>query len=311
MDDIKVISHINPDTDAVCATIAYSWYLREIQKKTSTPYISSPVNREAEYVLKRFGFEMPAVLSGFSAEDKVAIVDTNNPEELLPGIDSAEIVEIIDHHKLFGGLKTNSPINITIKPSGSTSTVLWTRFKAEGIDVPANVLSILISGILSDTLNQNSPTTTQADKDAISEMKAKANIDSDELAEKMFDAKSDITGLTADDLLHFDSKVFTIEGKKLRISTIETTRPQKVLELTSQLKDRMLELKKEEGLDGIFLYITDIIYSYSEALAASDWERSVISKAHNVDYIAETVNLPGIVSRKKQILPAIENALKG
>jgi manganese-dependent inorganic pyrophosphatase len=177
-------------------------------------------------------------------------------------------------------------------------------------DVPENVAGMLLGSILSDTLNYTSPTTTQEDRDAGKELADIAKVDSNELAAKMFEAKSDLSGMNADDILHMDSKIFVMEGKQIRVSTLETTNTGLALGMSADIKKRMEELKNEESLDMVLFFVVDIINSSANALVTNEEEKKLIEKAFNVEFTSETVNLPGVVSRKKQMIPAIEKALK-
>lgn len=311
MATIKVIGHINPDTDSTCTPTAYAWYLKEKKGLDAEVYVTNEPNKEALYLLNRFGFQTPKVLEQVTEEDKLVILDTNNADELIAGFDKAEIVEIIDHHKLFGNISTSSPVTVTMKPVACVATIVWGIFKANNVsDVPANIAGLLLGSILSDTLKYTSPTTTQEDIDAGNELAAIANVDQSELAEKMFDAKSDLTGMSADDILHMDSKIFELGGKKLRISTLETTNTKVALGMLPELRERMVAIKSEESLDMILFFVVDIVNSSAEVVVTNDDEKQLIEKAFKVSFTSETVNLPGVVSRKKQMVPNIEEALK-
>lgn len=311
MSEIKVFGHINPDTDSVASPIVYAWYLSEIKKVPAKAYIANEPNREALYLIQRFGFVKPELLQEFTPEDQIVIIDTNNADELKPGFEVCQIIEIIDHHKFFGNISTSAPIKVTMKPVACVATILWQIMKADGTsNMPANVAGLLLGAILSDTLKFTSPTTTQEDRDAATELATIASISIDELANAMFEAKSDLTGMTADDILHMDSKIFELSGKKVRISVLETTNPDKALAMRETLIERMLTLKTEENLDMFFFYIVDILNSSSEVLVTNEVEKAVIAKAYGTQFSSESIVLPGIVSRKKQMVPNIEEALK-
>jgi manganese-dependent inorganic pyrophosphatase len=308
---IKVIGHINPDTDSTCTPSIYAWYLKEKKGLDAKVYVANEPNKEALYLLERFKFDKPEILKEIKEDDKLVIIDTNNADELIEGYDKAEILEIIDHHKLFGNVKTSSPVQITMRPVACVATIVWGMMKAGGAtDVPENVAGMLLGSILSDTLNYTSPTTTQEDRDAGKELADIAKVDSNELAAKMFEAKSDLSGMNADDILHMDSKIFVMEGKQIRVSTLETTNTGLALGMSADIKKRMEELKNEESLDMVLFFVVDIINSSANALVTNEEEKKLIEKAFNVEFTSETVNLPGVVSRKKQMIPAIEKALK-
>ncbi len=310
MDQVKVLGHINPDTDATCSAIVYAWYLKEHMAMNAKPVLAGEPNREALYVLKRFNVEQPEITSELVEGEKVVLVDTNNTEELVKGYDKAEIIEIVDHHKLVGGLTTAAPIKITMRPVACIGTLLFQIFNENGVKgIPANIAGLMVSSILSDTLKFTSPTTTDDDKKAVEELAKIAGVEINELADAMFAAKSDLAGMDEKAILTMDSKIFDLGGKRLRISVLETTKPENALNLISSLKAKMTEMKAEEKLDGFFFYIIDIINSSAEVIVANDWEKEIIAKAHGVEFSGDTVTLPGVVSRKKQIVPNIEKVL--
>lgn len=309
MSTLKVMGHINPDTDSTCSPIVYAWYLSNILKTDAKAYLAGEPNKEALYVLEKFGFEKPSIISSLTVEDKIVLIDTNNADELLPGHGGAEIVEIVDHHKLFGNISTANPIKITMSPLACVATVIYDIINASNTSIPSNIAGLMLAAILSDTLKFTSPTTTEHDKEVALKLAEVAQVNVDELASAMFDAKSDLTGMSADDILHVDSKVFDFGTKKLRISVLETTKPSNALSMINELKERMTQLKAEESLDGVLFYVVDILNTSSEVIAPSEFEKDVVSKAHNVSFTEETVKLPGVVSRKKQIAPNIEKAL--
>jgi manganese-dependent inorganic pyrophosphatase len=229
MKEIKVFGHQSPDTDAVSSTIVWAWYLREHRKLEANPYVLGTTNKEALFVLNKWGFSLPPLLSSVSAGDDVSIVDTNNADELFPNINDANIVSIIDHHKLTGGLKTSTPLEVVIQPYASTMTVMYNVMNIEPKDLPKEIAGLMLSGILSDTLKFRSPTTTNDDKNLAEKLASVLGVDIEAYASEMFNAKSDISDFSDDELVKLDSKVFEIKGKQIRISVVETTNPESVL----------------------------------------------------------------------------------
>jgi len=306
---IKVFGHITPDTDATCSAIVYAWYLREHRQQDAQPFVLGPISREATYVLEHFALQVPALLE-LQAGDTVVIVDTNNPEELPETIQEAKIIGIVDHHKLFGGLSTAEPIPVVMQPLACTATVIWQEFQKAGIgSLPQEIAGIMLASILSDTLKFTSPTTTQFDRAAAEALTSVAGVNIETLAAGMFAAKSDLTGLSPKSILTSDSKIFTIGGKKLRVSSLETTNPAIALGMKHELLPAMEELKVEEQLDGLFFFVVDILQSSATLMVPSQFEREVAEKGFAQHFEGEVLELPGVVSRKKQIIPALEAAL--
>lgn len=306
MNTIKVFGHKAPDTDATVSAIAYAWYLNEIAETPATPFILGELNKETTYVLQRFGFDSPKVLESLSSDDSVVIVDTNNPAELFENINDANLIEIIDHHLLVGGITTPSPVSITMRPMASTASLIYTRINPEFHKIPKELAGIMLAAILSDTLEFRSPTTTDEDKAIADELASIANVDIHELATEMFTAKSDISHLNPDGLIMMDSKVFDINGKQLRVSVIETTDPQPALSLKDDLKAEMLSHAKEHSLDDVLLFVVDILNEQATVLVATDYTKELVENSFNVTISEDIAILPGIVSRKKQIIPQLQ-----
>lgn len=302
---ITVIGHKAPDTDATCSPIVFAWYLNKTDREALS-YIAGQFNRETEFVLKHFNVSTPETKTSFEDGEEIVILDTNNPEELIDNVENAKILEIVDHHKL-AGLKTESPLKITMKPVGCTATLVYQIIKSEGLTLESDMAGLLLSAILSDTLKFTSPTTTKDDQDAAEELSKISGEDMEELANAMFDAKSNLEGMSAKEILLSDSKVFEMNGKRIRVSSHETTKPENAKNMKPELLTAINEIKNEEGLDGMFFFVVDILNSNAQLLTWTDEEKEKASKAFDVQY-EDFVLLPGVVSRKKQIVPNLEKA---
>ena len=309
MATIKVFGHKVPDTDSVCSAIVFAWYLTEKKSTPATAYIAGKPNKETAYALKKLKVKTPELIESVEEGDKVVIVDSTNPEELIGNLEEAEVLEVIDHHKL-GGLKTSTPLKATIRPLGCSSTVIWEVLKADGVnELPKEVASLMLTAILSDTLKLTSPTATENDKQAVAELQKMTDLNVDEYAEELFAAKSDLTGMGAKDVLLADAKEFDLKGKKVLIGVHETTKPGNALKMKTELISEMNKVMAEKKYDGVFFFIVDILNAYAEAITASPFEKGVVEKAFSVEVKDNQVKLPGIVSRKKQIVPNLEKAL--
>lgn len=306
---LKVIGHINPDTDSTCSPIVYAWYLKEQQGIDAQAFLSGEPNKEALFVLEKFGIEKPEIISEFAENDKLVVIDTNNPDELLPGHDEAEIVELIDHHKL-AGLTTDSPLKITMIPLACSATVLWEVMGLDKRDsLPKEIAGLMLAAIVSDTLKFSSPTTTDRDREVAEKLAEIAEVDINTLAEDMFAAKSDLTGMSAKDILFSDSKVYEMNGKKARMSVLETTAPENALAMKAEIEAAVSEIKSEEGLDAVFFFVVDIMNNASTLLLFTDEEQGIAEKAFEKTFDGDELFLEGVVSRKKQMVPKIENVI--
>ena len=306
MNPTLVLGHLNPDTDTTGSAIAYAWYLSTQKNMPAEAAVTGQLNKETLFVLEYFKIAAPRLITELTTEDNFVLVDTNNPDELVSGHEKANLLEVVDHHKLVGGLHTSQPISFTLRPVACTCTVLADIMK--GVELPREIAGVMLACILSDTLNFSSPTTTEQDRAVAQSLIAQTGIDPDELAQEMFAAKSDLSGLFPQDIVTFDSKIYPIGDKKVRISVVETTLPAKALEIRQELEKALKESKENDGLAGAFLFIVNIITGNATLIVPSDDERHIAETAFKVSFTGETVELPGIVSRKKQMAPFIENA---
>lgn len=300
-----IVGHKNPDTDSIISAIALS----ELEKKLGDDYIparAGEINKETNFVLKKFGFEIPEFIP--KDEKEVILVDHNEPSQIHENIDISEIKAIFDHHKL-GGLSLSEPILVEIKPIGSTSTIITDIFQSKKVALSAEIASLLIAGIVSDTLNLVSPTTTEKDKEAVEFLNQIARLDIDRLSDEMFVAKSDISDTTTNELITKDYKVFDMKGKKVGIGVWETVLPKSVLERKNEILSALEKKKKSDELDLVFFAVVDIIKNSSILLVINRGEKRVAEEAFKVKIEDSLGKLPGIVSRKKQIVPAIEKVL--
>lgn len=306
MNTIKVFGHKSPDTDATVSAIVYAWYLNEVQKQPAEAYVLGDLNNETKYVLDRFNFNVPRLLGQLSSDDTIIVVDTNNPDELFENINDAELVEIIDHHLLVGGISTTTPISITMRPMASTASLIYTRINPELHTISKDLAGIMLAAILSDTLEFRSPTTTEEDKIIAEELANIAGVDMHELATEMFNAKSDISHLSPEEIITMDSKIYDIHGKQMRVSVVETTNPKYTLDQKDAVKERMITHAQENNLDDVLLFVVDILNEEATFVAATNEAKSLVEKSFNVTITDDTVVLPGVVSRKKQIIPELQ-----
>jgi manganese-dependent inorganic pyrophosphatase len=241
-----------------------------------------------------------------TAEDQVVIVDTNNPAELPPSINDARIQAIIDHHLLAGGIRTKSPIDITIRPLACTATIMHDLIGADLARAPRAIKGAMLSCILSDTLEFRSPTTTPHDRAVAEKLATDLGVSIPDYAAKMFEAKSDVSAFSDAELLRMDSKEYTVDGKELRISVLETTAPKVLLDRKASLMASMPGVAKEDGADQVLLFIIDILKEEATLLVPNDFVKRIAEASFGCKVAGDTVVLPGIMSRKKQIIPALK-----
>jgi len=303
---LSVFGHKAPDTDTVTACLIYAWELNA-HNISASAFLLGSVPPEPAYVLKTLGLEAPPLLGKLEATDKVAIVDTNNPEELPDDLAKATIHSIVDHHKLIGGLKTNAPMEVDMRPLCSATSILYARSKVAGLTPPKEIAGLMLAGILSDSLKFRSPTTTVLDIAHAHELSKLSGLDVDTFGDAMLDAKADIGHLSADELITMDSKMFNIGGKKLRVSVLETTKPAVPLDRRPEICVAMRKRASDEGDTDVLLFVVDILKEEATSITCTRTADVVIERSFKADVDMHGVALlPGIMSRKKQIIPALE-----
>ncbi len=303
-----VFGHKSPDTDSTCSPIIWAWFLSHHQPGAAEARVLGAPNTEAQFVLRRWGVEMPPMLDDVEEGQPVVIVDTNNPAELPPSINKAEIRAIIDHHKLTGGLETKSPIEITMRPVACTATLMWQLMGGHAGHAPDQIKGLALSAILSDTLEFRSPTTTRIDRQIAETLAQDLGVDIPSYASEMFEAKSDVSHMSEEELLRLDSKEYTVDGVDFRISVLETVSPQAILRRKDALMEAMPKVAAEDGAQEVLLFVIDILKEEAHLLVPDQLTRNVAEKTFGVTVTGDTVVLPGVLSRKKQIIPALKVA---
>ena len=303
---IQVFGHKSPDTDSTGSPIIWAWYLNEVLDTPAAPALLGEPNTEAAFMLERWGLDKPAIIKGVDEGAPVVIVDTNNPAELPEGINGADIQAIIDHHKLVGGLETKGPIEITVRPLACTATIMHDLIGSDMERMPEQVKGAMLTCILSDTLEFRSPTTTPHDRAVAEKLAKELGVTISDFAAEMFAAKSDVSEFSDAELLRMDSKEYSVDGKEFRVSVLETTAPQMILDRKDSLMASMVDVAKEDGADQVLLFVIDILKEEATLLVPNDLVKSVAEKSFGASVSGDTVVLPGIMSRKKQIIPNLK-----
>ena len=301
----KVFGHKSPDTDSTGSPIVWAWYLNEVKGIDAAPALLGEPNTEAAFVLKHWDLPKPEIIQDVAAGDKVFVVDTNNPAELPPSINEASLQGIIDHHMLVGGLKTKTPIDITIRPLACTATLMHDLIGDDLARAPRGVKGAMLSCILSDTLEFRSPTTTPVDRALAEKLAAELGVDIAGYAAEMFAAKSDVSAFSDAELIRMDSKKYEVGGKSFRVSVLETTAPDIPLSRKASLMESFKSVAKEDGVDEVLLFVVDILKEEATLLVPNDTVKTVAEKSFGAKVEGDQVVLPGIMSRKKQIIPAL------
>ena len=304
---VMVFGHKSPDTDSTGSPIIWAWYLKHVKNIDTEPVLLGQPNSEALFMLDYWGIEKPQIIDNLDSGSSVVIVDTNNPDELPENINDCEIQTIIDHHKLVGGLQTKHPIDVVIRPLACTATVM---IEIMGADIttkmPTMIKGAALSCILSDTLEFRSPTTTDLDKSIAKKLAKDLGIDMKSYASQLFTAKSDVSNYTDPELILMDSKKYNVGDKKLRISVMETTKPAEILKRKKSLLKAMEEIEEKEGVDQILFFVIDILKEEATLLMPNNLVKEITEKSFGKSSEGDTIGLPGILSRKKQIIPQLK-----
>ena len=301
-----VFGHKSPDTDSTGSALIWAWYLAHVRGEPAEARLLGEPNTEAAFVLQRWGAGKPPIIADVAPGDRVVIVDTNNIAELPPSINEADVVGVIDHHLLQGGLRTKAPIEITVRPWACTATILHHLMGEDAGRMPDQIKGLMLSCILSDTLAFRSPTTTAVDRDLAERLAADLGLDIPSYAEELFAAKSDVSAFSDAELLRMDSKEYDVAGHRLRISVLETTSPATILARKDSLMRSMAEVAREDGAEQVLLFVVDIVNEAATLLVPNDLVKRIAEASFGAAVAGDTVVLPGIMSRKKQIIPALK-----
>lgn len=238
---------------------------------------------------------------------KVILVDHNERSQSVHGIEDAEILEIIDHHRV-ADVQTGSPIYFRNEPVGSTSTIIASIFFENGIRPSKKTAGLLSAAIISDTLLFKSPTATIVDRLMLKRLSEIAGIEVDKFAKEMFKAGTSLLDKSPEEIFHQDLKVYTIGSFKIGVSQVGTLDMESFLPIEKDILKLMDRKVREGSFSVLILMVTDIIEGGSELIVAGD-EKEVISRAFNIKLDGSSVYLPGIISRKKQVIPPLTAAI--
>ncbi|MCK9240796.1 manganese-dependent inorganic pyrophosphatase [Desulfocurvus sp.] len=295
-----VMGHMNPDTDSIVAAIAYA----DLASKTGKPakaVAQGAVTPESDFVLKKFGLAAPEIVKEVAGQ-KLALVDTTEKTQLPADLDKAEILAVVDHHKL-GDVTTPNPLEMWVWPVGCTCTVLKSMYDFYGVEVPKGIAGAMLCAILSDTVMFKSVTCTPADKAACEALAKIAGVaDMMALGMDMFKVKSAVDGTPMRDLVFRDYKDFDMAGHGVGIGQLEVVDGDILKPYVDGLYEEIKKLKQEKGHHTIILMLTDIMKEGSEMLFVSD-DKNVFKKAFGVEAGERSFWLAGCMSRKKQVVP--------
>ncbi len=302
---LYVVGHKNPDTDSICSAIAYAELKRRLGTDAIPARLGEP-NPETKFVLEKFGFSPPELIESADGK-KIVLVDHSDKAQSVDGLENAEIVEIIDHHKI-GDITTPNPIFFLALPVGCTATVVKLLYDYHGVEIPKNIAGLLLSAILSDTVIFKSATTTEKDIKAAKDLARIAGVDNINAYGIQIKSKlSNVDALSAEEILKRDFKEFDMSGNKVGIGQIELVDLNLIEKRIPELISTMKDLKEKESFNGIYLMLTDIIKEGTLLLAVVD-DDGVVEKAFGKRLSDNRVWLEKVMSRKKEVVPPLESA---
>ena len=262
------------------------------------------VDKEENYV----GMISRRNLLGMKRKE-VILVDHNEESQAVDGIEYAEILEIIDHHRI-GSLETMSPVFFRNQPLGCTATIMYQMYQEKGVEIPRKIAGLLCSAIISDTLMFRSPTCTAVDKAAAENLSSIAGIEIEELAIDMFSAGSNLGARTPKEIFYQDFKRFSVNGIEFAVGQINSMNTIELGEIREKLLPYLETAYKEIGLNMIFFMLTNIVKETTELLCYGQNADSLVREAFQLPEESDTYELKGLVSRKKQLIPALVSVIQ-
>ena len=298
-----VVGHKNPDTDSIASAIAVA----DLMTKRGIPAVAAAQGKttpETDFVLGKFGVKAPEIVTDAEGK-KIILVDHSDLAQSLENLGKAEILGVVDHHKL-GDVTTSSPLEMWVWPVGCTCTVIASMYDFYGVEISKPMAGIMLCAILSDTVMYKSPTCTPEDKKACEKLAKIAGVaDMMALGMEMFKVKSAVDGTPIRDLVFRDYKDFSMSGTGVGIGQLEVVDLAILDKYKADLQADIAKVKSEKGLHSVFLLLTDIMKEGTEMLIVTD-DASVVEKAFGVKPTGSSVWLPGVMSRKKDVVPKFE-----
>ena len=298
-----IFGHTTPDSDSIVGAHSLS-YLKNQLGEDCVATRQGEINPETAFILEKFGFEKPELKTNYAGED-VYLIDFMESSQSPEDIAEANILGIVDHHKL-GDLKTAAPLEMWVRPVGCSNTIVKQMFDYYNVEIPKELAGMMLCAILSDTVIFKSPTCTKEDTKAVKELAEIAGIDDPKaLGMEMFIVKSDVLNDTKRALVLRDFKDFNMNGSTVGVGQLEVVDLSVFDEMKEELFNAMADIKAEENRHSVLLLLTDIMQEGSQLLVLSD-DNAKIESAFDVTLENNEIWLPKVMSRKKQIIPFLE-----
>lgn len=301
---LYVIGHQQPDTDTICSALAYA-RLKQKQEVDAVPARAGEVNSETQFVLNHWDVQTPSLLED-AATERLVLVDHNEYSQTVPGARDAEIVEIVDHHRI-GDVTTSEPIFFRNEPVGSTATILTHLYDEADEPIDRETAGLLLSGLLSDTVVLRSPTTTKIDRAVAERLAETAGVDIETYGKDLLQQKSKLGDKSPREMVLGDFKEFEFGSHHVGIGQVETVTPEAVLDQQDAVLVAMDDIVDEREYTTLLLLVTNLLEEDSTAIIAGDYTETV-ADALDTMFTDRKAFLPGVMSRKKQVVPPLEDA---
>lgn len=302
MSNILIFGHRNPDTDSICSAISYAKLKEMLGEKVEAVRIGE-INKETAYVLTHFNIEPPRLVDHVEDGTKVILVDHNEFQQSVDNIENAVIKEVIDHHRI-ANFETKEPLYFRAEPVGCTATIILQMFKEHDLHISQDVAGLLLSAIISDSLLFKSPTFTKRDEQAAEELAQIAKVDIEDYGLEMLKAGTDLSDKPISAWLAMDAKEFTMGDHFVEIAQVNTVDPKSLLKQQADIEKAINQTIEQKDLSLFLLVVTNILESESEVLALGQ-AQSTVEDAFQVKLDNNRALLEGVVSRKKQIVPPL------
>lgn len=306
MSTVLVFGHKNPDTDTICSALAYA----ELKKKLGMDAEAirlGEVNGETQYALDHFRVKAPRLVERVSDEaNSVILVDHNEFQQSAEDIEDVRILEVVDHHRI-ANFQTADALYYRAEPVGCTATILLKLYKEHGVEIAPDMAGLMLSAIISDSLLFKSPTCTDEDIKAAKELAAISGTDIETYGLEMLKAGADLSQKTIPELISLDAKEFAMGDYRIEIAQVNTVDANDVLSRKAEVEAAMAVKMLDKELDLFVFAITNILTNDSEALVVGK-KTDLFEQAFNVKLVDGLATLPGVVSRKKQIVPVLTAA---
>lgn len=304
MSTTLIFGHKNPDTDSITSSLVMAHLQTQLGNDVEAVRLGN-FGKETQFILNHFNIEAPRLIENLDGVETVMLVDHNEFNQSADGIENVRILAVVDHHRM-ANFQTSEPLLYRAEPVGCTGTILYKMYNENNIEIPATIAGLMASAIVSDTLLFKSPTCTPQDIAAATALAEIAGLDLEVYGLEMLKAGTDLSDYSAEQLLSIDAKPFDMNGITMEIAQINTASIPEVMERKAEIEAAMATIITERGLGLFFFAITDIINSNSQVIALGS-ETALVEKAFNVQLVDNTALLSGVVSRKKQIVPVMQN----